>query len=176
MAKLSVDPVDPSSGHVNRVTREGGKLHGPKSRTRVGATITNRNNGCYRCGKLRHFGRDPLCPARGKTCRKCGGKNHFPVVCKTKHHSQGRVNCLASPTEYDFVFGITDGNASSTINVSVCVGGCEVGCSGRFRRYTQHHRRRHMDVSEVTGYYMYVECQAGRKTTLHIRLYTPSLS
>ena len=36
MAKLSVDPVDPSSGHVNRVTRESGKLNGPKSRTRVG--------------------------------------------------------------------------------------------------------------------------------------------
>ena len=41
------------------------------------------------------------------------------MVCKTKHHSQGRVNCLASPTEYEFAFGITDGNASSTINVSV---------------------------------------------------------
>ena len=49
MAKLSVDPVDPSAGHVNRVTRESGKLNGPKSRTRVGAATTNRNNGCYRC-------------------------------------------------------------------------------------------------------------------------------
>ena len=176
MAKLSVDPIDPSSGHVNRVTREGGKLHGPKSRTRVGATITNRNNGYYRCGKLGHFAATRYVQHVAKHAGNVEEKNHFPVVCKAKHHSQGRVNCLASPTEYDFVFGITDGNASSTINVSVCVGGCEVGCSGRFRRYTQHHRRRHMDLSEVTGYYMYVECQAGRKTTLHIRFYPPSLS
>ena len=44
------------------------------------------------------------------------------MACKTTHHLQGRVNCFASPTEYDFAFGITDGNASSTINVSVgCV-------------------------------------------------------
>ena len=46
----------------------------------------------------------------------------FAEVCQTKHYLQGRVNYLASPTEYDFAFGITDGNASSTINVSVgCV-------------------------------------------------------
>ena len=39
---------------------------------------------CYRCGKVRHFGRDSECPARGKTCHKCRGADHFGSQCKTK--------------------------------------------------------------------------------------------
>ena len=39
---------------------------------------------CYRCGNVGHYGRDPNCPARGKTCKKCGGANHFAQQCKTK--------------------------------------------------------------------------------------------
>ena len=39
---------------------------------------------CYRCGTVGHFGRDPNCPARGKTCKKCGGADHFAQQCKTK--------------------------------------------------------------------------------------------
>ena len=35
---------------------------------------------CYRCGNI---GRDPECPARGKTCHKCGGADHFGSQCKT---------------------------------------------------------------------------------------------
>ena len=35
-----------------------------------------------------HFGRDPQCPARGKTCRKCRGKDHFRNVCKTKSYAR----------------------------------------------------------------------------------------
>ncbi|XP_044179622.1 uncharacterized protein K02A2.6-like [Acropora millepora] len=38
----------------------------------------------YRCGKVGHYGHDPNCPARGKTCKKCGGANHFAQQCKTK--------------------------------------------------------------------------------------------
>ena len=39
---------------------------------------------CYRCGNVGNYGRDPNCPARGKTCKKCGGANHFAQKCKTK--------------------------------------------------------------------------------------------
>ena len=39
---------------------------------------------CYRWGKVGHFGRDSECPARGKTCHKCGGADHFGSQCKTK--------------------------------------------------------------------------------------------
>lgn len=31
----------------------------------------------YRCGKVGHFGRDSECSAKGKTCHKCGGADHF---------------------------------------------------------------------------------------------------
>ena len=44
---------------------------------------------CYRCGRSGHMGKDPNCPARDQICRKCKGKNHFEVMCKTKnrlHH------------------------------------------------------------------------------------------
>ena len=34
---------------------------------------------CYRCGRRKHFARDPLCPARGKVCSKCSLN-----FCKTK--------------------------------------------------------------------------------------------
>ena len=39
---------------------------------------------CYRCGKVGHFGRDSECPARGKSCHKGGGADHFGSQCKTK--------------------------------------------------------------------------------------------
>ena len=39
---------------------------------------------CYRCGNVGHYGRDPNCAARGKTCKKCGGANQFVQQCKTK--------------------------------------------------------------------------------------------
>merc|ERR1711899_491142 len=43
---------------------------------------------CGRCGRLGH---DKLkhCPAKGKTCTRCGKKNHFKIRCKTKCENCG---------------------------------------------------------------------------------------
>ena len=47
------------------------------------STSESMKHACYRCGDVGHFGRDPECPAIGKTCHKCGGKDHFGSQCET---------------------------------------------------------------------------------------------
>ena len=36
---------------------------------------------CYNCNRREHLASDRQCPARGKTCRKCGDTGHFKVRC-----------------------------------------------------------------------------------------------
>ncbi|XP_055916386.1 uncharacterized protein LOC129949139 [Eupeodes corollae] len=49
---------------------------------------TNRANDnkieCTRCGYAGHRAFDEKCPARGKLCNKCGGKDHFIRKCRSK--------------------------------------------------------------------------------------------
>lgn len=39
---------------------------------------------CYRCGYTGHRQYDDKCPAKGKICNKCGGRNHFSRKCKSQ--------------------------------------------------------------------------------------------
>ncbi|XP_046746420.1 uncharacterized protein K02A2.6-like [Diprion similis] len=45
---------------------------------------------CHRCGYTGHYAADKKCPAWGKTCEKCGLKDHFQIVCKTKKGAKAR--------------------------------------------------------------------------------------
>ncbi|KAJ8910327.1 hypothetical protein NQ315_012333 [Exocentrus adspersus] len=43
-----------------------------------------RREPCSRCRSTRHFARDTTCPARNKSCLKCGIVGHFRNQCRTK--------------------------------------------------------------------------------------------
>lgn len=38
---------------------------------------------CFRCGSWKHLAFSETCPARGKTCLKCGARGHFKLKCKS---------------------------------------------------------------------------------------------
>lgn len=50
---------------------------------------------CHRCGYTGHRQFDDKCPAKGKTCNKCGGANHFSRRCRSKK----RVRRVIDKTE-----------------------------------------------------------------------------
>ena len=81
LAALSVKGEDSAS--INRIN---GRSNNPSTSTQ--GRFQGRDKICYRCGLSGHSGRDPQCPARGKTCRKCRGKDHFEKVCKTKSYAR----------------------------------------------------------------------------------------
>ena len=91
----------------------------------------------YRCGNVGHFGRDPECPARGKTCHKCGGADHFGSQCKTtkadkppkprrggkpkgKNQKSKSVRYMESEGEEDeYAFVVNSAGPPERINVTV---------------------------------------------------------
>lgn len=106
MAKLDLSTAssEPET-QVNKVGRSAGPgtyRRGPRGQ--ANAEKREQQYSCYRCGQLGHFGRDPACPARGKTCLTCKGKDHFAAVCKTK---KATVNEVTDRHDEDYAFGIT---------------------------------------------------------------------
>ena len=68
------------SGSVNRLK----KTHFQKEKS------TGKSSVCYNCGgEWPHKGQ---CPAHGKICKKCGRKNHFARVCKSKQLAPPRIS------------------------------------------------------------------------------------
>ena len=51
---------------------------------------------CRFCGKS-HEAQKTKCPAWGKVCMNCNGRNHFKAKCRTKVHSLEQTNCDSEP-------------------------------------------------------------------------------
>ena len=78
---------------------------------------------CNFCGRKHKFGRDK-CPAWGRTCNACQGRNHFEKKCKKK------VNAVAQNSEDDeedqkWLLAIESGE-KNTVTALMCVNGCDV--------------------------------------------------
>ena len=70
---------------VNKVrTHPGSQPFQPTHNTNVPSKQFEKKGECYRCGKSGHYSSDKSCPALGKVCSACGGKNHFAKVCRSK--------------------------------------------------------------------------------------------
>ena len=112
LAALSVKGEESES--INRINE---RSNNPSTSTQ------GRFQGRYKiCGLLGHFGRDPQCPAGGKTCRKCRGKDHFENVCKTKSYAcqVGREPDDNDPgPQHDYTFSITEGEHSEMVTAQV---------------------------------------------------------
>lgn len=101
---------------------------------------------CHRCGYSGHLARDASCPAKGKSCNKCGGKDHFAKKCR-KNKQLTRIGAKRwignqrnngnqenfteqGPTKDDSntVKHVVDENAEYVFNVTTCDSDGEVQC------------------------------------------------
>ena len=99
--------------NINRVNERGSISH-----TSTQGRPQGRDKTCYRCGLTGHFGRDPQCPAKGKTCRKCRGRDHFEKVCKTRPYAN-QVREEPGNLQYDYAFTVTGEENSDMITIQV---------------------------------------------------------
>lgn len=71
---------------------------------------------CTRCGFVGHRSSDDKCPAKGKTCNKCGGRDHFSRRCKTKKRTRSFYKSPHNGSETNFKKEGTDSNDGETSN------------------------------------------------------------
>ena len=76
-----VDETKKINASVNR-------LHGKRQDSQNGNQRGTQGKDCGYCGRIHERG---TCPARGRKCNKCGGMNHFAVVCNSKERGAKRI-------------------------------------------------------------------------------------
>jgi hypothetical protein len=88
---------------------------------------------CHYCGNS-HIPKKEMCPAYGKTCMKCKGRNHFAVVCtRPAVNKMNNVDMQDSDSDSDaegYMFGVSDNNDSksttSSVQATMVIGGKDV--------------------------------------------------
>ena len=99
-----------------------GDNRGSRPESRDWKSDTSRT--CKFCGRSHEF-KKGLCPAVGKTCSQCSGKNHFAIVCKSKP-SRYRQSCNALDDEFDAedIFAVDNsGTRKSKLHANLMIGG-----------------------------------------------------
>ena len=105
-----------ATGKTETVNHIGQKRGSEKFKKKQSQQTSKLEQRCYRCGNTGHFGKDSSCPARGKKCHKCDGKDNFSKMCKSKKQT---VNNVTEQAEYAFV--VKDGSAQDSLDM--CLGG-----------------------------------------------------
>lgn len=94
VAFMQLRAMTSTTDDVNTVDKHSEAGHRSKSRTRQSARQDNRQGNarrkCKYCGREHEMKKD-ACPAYGKTCNKCSGKNHFASVCKSRSEKHSQV-------------------------------------------------------------------------------------
>ncbi|CAH3142510.1 unnamed protein product, partial [Porites lobata] len=67
------------AGNVNAVSKK--PKRGKRRRGRGSRNANTRRNSCEFCGREHDVAKRENCPAFGRSCSKCGKKNHFANVC-----------------------------------------------------------------------------------------------
>lgn len=113
-----------ATGAVNAIRKENKKTASKNSKQKKSVTK------CSRCG-LTH--EKLKCPAYGKSCKKCGKKNHFAVACKTQmkkgEHSINELN-QGTATDYDsdeiFVGALYSNKQEDVFTEVLSINGCKI--------------------------------------------------
>lgn len=64
-------------------------------------SFRDKQDECSRCGFTGHRSFDDKCPAKGKACNKCGGKDHFSRKCRSKKRIREFSKNAASKIKQD---------------------------------------------------------------------------
>ncbi|KAJ8337393.1 hypothetical protein SKAU_G00386130 [Synaphobranchus kaupii] len=84
-AQIKTFSQDSESAEVNAVKHVGKRAPSKRKEQKPTQSTAHDSKGCERCGN-RHMPKQ--CPAFGKDCRKCGGRNHFAKCCFSKKKVQ----------------------------------------------------------------------------------------
>ena len=80
---------------------------------------------CRFCG-FRHKKVKSLCPAYGKTCNKCGGRNHFRAKCHSKVHKVQEDAESASSSTEEYLLAIKPKEDVERLTALLQVNDCQV--------------------------------------------------
>ena len=120
----------PTTSHIDKVTKPPSARKYDKRPVKRFGNLNAYISDCKFCGKDHKRGKSH-CPAYGKTCSKCHGKNHFQVKCRSINYcskqSKEAVSDDQSPSDDDVYLNNIAHLSDRGITALLQVNGCKVG-------------------------------------------------